>query len=183
MTTDINTIKATITETTTEQGAAETTTRYEGNTNHLMKKIINALDQLITIYETRTHIPVANYIYNSNGERIQKTVNGKQTDYFYQGDFLLYETDSDNNITREYIWSESGYPIAFKYQDNMYYYHTNYRGDILAITDQSGTIVAEYSYDAWGNILSQSGDLADINPLRYAGYYYDDETKFASTRN
>jgi RHS repeat-associated protein len=49
---------------------------------------------------------------------------------------------------------------------------------VLAITDQSGTIVAEYSYDAWGNILSQSGDLADINPLRYAGYYYDDETKF-----
>jgi RHS repeat-associated protein len=96
----------------------------------------------------------------------------------YQCDFFLYETDSDNNITREYIWSESGYPIAFKYQDNMYYYHTNYRGDILAITDQSGTIVAEYSYDAWGNILSQSGDLAAINPLRYAGCYYDAETKF-----
>ncbi|MDF2804621.1 MAG: hypothetical protein K0S61_4526, partial [Anaerocolumna sp.] len=140
--------------------------------------VYDALDQLIAINETRTAIPVANYIYNSNGERIQKTVNGKQTNYFYQGDFLLYETDSDNNITREYIWSESGYPIAFKYQGNMYYYHTNYRGDVLAITDQSGTIVAEYSYDAWGNILSQSGDLANINPLRYAGCYYDAETKF-----
>ena len=30
-----------------------------------------------------------------------------------------------------------------------------------------------YEYDAWGNIVSSSGRLAEINPLRYRGYYYD----------
>lgn len=33
-----------------------------------------------------------------------------------------------------------------------------------------------YQYDTWGNILSQSGSLADENPYRYAGYQYDNET-------
>ncbi|WP_069999380.1 hypothetical protein [Cellulosilyticum sp. I15G10I2] len=81
--------------------------------------VYDALDQLIEVYDKTTEVQIADYIYNSNGERIQKTVNGKQTNFFYQDDFLLYETDSDNNITKEYIWSESGYPIAFKYEGNM----------------------------------------------------------------
>ena len=34
-----------------------------------------------------------------------------------------------------------------------------------------------YAYDAWGNILSQSGSMAGVNPLRYRGYYYDRETR------
>jgi len=36
--------------------------------------------------------------------------------------------------------------------------------------DESGNVVAQYTYDAWGNILSQSGALASSNPYRYSGY-------------
>ncbi len=32
--------------------------------------------------------------------------------------------------------------------------------------------------DAWGNILSKTGTMADINPFRYRSYYYDTETGF-----
>ena len=32
--------------------------------------------------------------------------------------------------------------------------------------------------DAWGKLISSSGSLAEINPLRYRGYYYDTETGF-----
>ena len=38
--------------------------------------------------------------------------------------------------------------------------------------------MASYCYDAWGKILSSSGDLAELNPLRYRGYVYDQETGF-----
>lgn len=37
-------------------------------------------------------------------------------------------------------------------------------------------VVASYLYDAWGNILQQSGSMATENPLRYKGYRYDVET-------
>ena len=43
------------------------------------------------------------------------------------------------------------------------------------------SIVAEYAYDAWGKILSiyntpGTGSIGSINPLRYRGYYYDEDT-------
>ncbi|AEV20708.1 Rhs [Geobacillus thermoleovorans CCB_US3_UF5] len=57
-----------------------------------------------------------------------------------------------------------------------YYYHVNGHGDVVALTDASGNVVAQYEYDAWGNILSKTGAMATANPYRYAGYYYDGET-------
>ena len=42
--------------------------------------------------------------------------------------------------------------------------------------------MVEYTYDAWGNVLSVTGMYADTlgvnNPIRYRGYYYDFETGF-----
>ena len=38
--------------------------------------------------------------------------------------------------------------------------------------------MVEYSYDAWGNctVTKNVGGTAEINPYRYRGYYYDEET-------
>ena len=46
--------------------------------------------------------------------------------------------------------------------------------------DASGNRVVEYTYDAWGKLISITGTLATSlgadNPFRYRGYYYDTET-------
>ena len=34
-------------------------------------------------------------------------------------------------------------------------------------------IVAQYIYNAWGQLLYSSGYMAAVNPLRYRGYYFD----------
>ena len=47
---------------------------------------------------------------------------------------------------------------------------------VLRAWDQA--VVAEYSYDAWGNPIDWSGPMAEINLIRYRGYYYDTETGF-----
>ncbi|WP_431019326.1 RHS repeat-associated core domain-containing protein [Anoxybacillus sp. D401a] len=57
-----------------------------------------------------------------------------------------------------------------------YYYYVNGHGDVTALTDANGNVVAQYQYDAWGNIISQTGTMASSNPYRYAGYRYDEET-------
>ena len=54
----------------------------------------------------------------------------------------------------------------------------NAQGDVVRIIDGSRNVVASYAYDPWGKIISSSGALADVNPLRYRGYYYDAETGF-----
>jgi len=39
--------------------------------------------------------------------------------------------------------------------------------------------MAEYSYDAWGKIISGGEDgIGKLNPIRYRGYYWDTETGF-----
>ena len=60
---------------------------------------------------------------------------------------------------------------------NTYYFHRNPLGDVVGIYNTSGTLVAKYTYDAWGN-FTISGDLtvAKANPIRYRGYYYDEDT-------
>ena len=52
------------------------------------------------------------------------------------------------------------------------------QGDIVAILRTDGIILAEYEYDAWGNftILRNTNNIANTNPLRYRGYYYDTGT-------
>jgi len=50
---------------------------------------------------------------------------------------------------------------------------------VTAILSQNGYSMVEYTYDAWGNLLSITGPLKDslgvYNPLRYRGYVYDQE--------
>ncbi|MDD4440020.1 MAG: RHS repeat-associated core domain-containing protein, partial [Tissierellia bacterium] len=53
-------------------------------------------------------------------------------------------------------------------------YHTNIRGDVVSITDSTDTIQAQYTYDPWGTQTSYTGTITQ--PLRYAGYYFDEET-------
>ena len=54
------------------------------------------------------------------------------------------------------------------------------------MSDASAVLVANYTYDAWGNVTSvtnQNGgnittltNRAHVNPIRYRGYYFDTET-------
>ena len=59
-----------------------------------------------------------------------------------------------------------------------YYYITNLQGDVMYLVDANGVQVAAYDYDPYGKVITSTGDLAEINPLRYRGYYYDTETGF-----
>ena len=57
-----------------------------------------------------------------------------------------------------------------------YYYITNLQGDVMGLVDTSGNSVASYTYDPYGKVLTATGALAEKNPLRYRGYYYDSES-------
>ena len=57
-----------------------------------------------------------------------------------------------------------------------YSYATNLMGDVVRLYTESGSVAAEYVYDAQGKVISSSGTMAGINPLRYRGYYFDAET-------
>ncbi|WP_338709179.1 DNRLRE domain-containing protein [Paenibacillus amylolyticus] len=162
--------------------------QYDNNGNLLndgkQTYIYDALDQLIEVQDQAGQ-RIQKYSYDENGRRIQSTGQSGTVNFFYDGDEVIYETDGNNKTLREYTWDDSGSPVAMTKDGHTYYYHLNGHGDVVSLTDQTGNEVAQYEYDAWGNILNQSGSLADENPYRYASYRYNTETGlyYLMTRN
>ena len=82
--------------------------------------------------------------------------------------------------TLKFAYDAEGVPLTLQIGDTYYFYLTNLQGDVIGITDSTGTTVVSYTYDAWGNPLSTTGSLAStigtLKPLRYRGYVYDQET-------
>ena len=48
----------------------------------------------------------------------------------------------------------------------------------MRIVDATGSVVANYSYDAWGKVTNSGNIVGLYNPIRYRGYYYDTDTGF-----
>ena len=119
----------------------------------------------------------ASYVYNSDGIRTQKTVNGVTTNYYLDGNSILRQVTGNDVL--EFFYDTNGV-LGFYYNNTPYYYLKNLQGDIVGILDANGTQVVSYTYDAWGAPLSVTGTAADtigqINPFRYRSYYYDNET-------
>ena len=120
------------------------------------------------------------YAYDADGNRISKTVNGVTTDYVVIDGTLAGEITGGNKLA--FLYDESGTKYGFVYNGATYFYNLNLQGDVVGIYDSTGAEVVTYTYDEWGKILSVTGTLAgtigQINPIRYRGYYYDNETGF-----
>ncbi|ANB57545.1 RHS repeat-associated core domain protein [Anoxybacillus sp. B7M1] len=121
---------------------------------------------------------VASFTYRPDGLRETKTVNGVTYHYHYDGTNLIRITNDNRQTVWAFTWA-SGKPNTVTNQNgNTFYYVTNYRGDVVRMVDENGATVANYSYDPWGKVLSVSENAAVAGqPLGYAGYYYDRETK------
>ena len=91
-----------------------------------------------------------------------------------------YYGDVDDYTTIIYLYDEAGM-VGFVYtksgDSNTYYYDRNIRGDVIGIYDTNGNKVGGYVYDAWGNctITLNTNGIATKNPIRYRGYYYDED--------
>ena len=114
--------------------------------------------------------------YNTSGIRTKRVSEDTTYRYYYAGGKLMRMTWGTNTI--DFFYDASGLPYAMKYNGTAYYYITNLQGDVMRIVDASQNIVTSYDYDPYGKVISATGTLANINPLRYRGYVYDQETGF-----
>ena len=106
------------------------------------------------------------------------------TEYYLSDGDIIAEERSSGNVTETiwYAYSGSGSLAGFIYDGEDYYYRKNLEGDITGIYDDAGNLKVTYTYDMWGKqtgVTDTTGTgLADINPFRYRGYYYDSETGY-----
>ena len=122
------------------------------------------------------------YTYDMSGVRTSKTVDGTTYHYTTLSGKVMRQQWGSKSL--EFVYDDGNQPFAMIYKHGsaaeLYYYLVNAQGDVAAILDSSGTMVASYNYDAWGSCTvynSSDAAIGDLNPLRYRGYYYDRETR------
>jgi len=124
------------------------------------------------------------YTYNSDGIRTSKTEteNGVSTTTTYNVVDGVLRSLTKGNITLKFLDNQILY--SDPNGTTSYWYVQNAQKDIIGIIDSTGNYVVQYTYDSWGNPLTvtstlpEGNKLATLNPFRYRGYIYDDETGF-----
>ena len=145
---------------------------YTAETDDMLLEY-NNFNQLTTV---TTGDKIVSYDYYANGMRKSKTVDGDTTTHIWDG----------QNIAGEFIDGQfAGYLrgnrlIARQTENTTQYYRFNGHGDTLSITNENGTTLQNYAYDAFGNLTRNNAE--DINPFRYCGEYFDQETGFIYLR-
>jgi RHS repeat-associated protein len=119
---------------------------------------------------------VATYTYDYQGRRISKTVSGTTTKYCYDGDQVIAEYDSSDNLLRKFIYGpgidEPICMIDVPDNNSIYYYHFDGLGSVIALSNSNREITELYSYDVFG----EPNRVSDVNnPYMFTGRRYDPE--------
>ncbi len=148
---------------------------------------------------TRRHRFLRPNRYDHLDRRVQKITPAATHTYFYDGWMLIKEIVANTNGTTdviEYHWgkdlsgtiggaggvggllylsiSNSSTPNSSTRQLYVPFYDAY--GNVMGYWDAQGNVVAEYTYDAFGKLISSSGPMADVSSFRYSTKYYDPET-------
>ena len=129
---------------------------------------------------------IVEFSYDHNGLRTQKKVTKadgtvETTDYTLHGKLITHLTRGSD--TMHFFYNSEKRPAMVEFNGTLYSYIHNLQGDIVGIVDSNGNLVVEYKYDAWGKpvttqTISDSYEvLAELNPFRYRGYVYDEESE------
>ncbi len=132
------------------------------------------------------------FFYDAAGLRTQKKLTEGSTvtttDYTLHGKLVVHQkvTKVVSNGTPEikemhFFYDAQGRPAMVNFNGTLYTYVHNLQDDIVGIVDSNGAKVVEYKYDAWGKPIgnaqgTMATTLGKLNPFRYRGYQFDEET-------
>ena len=163
-----------------ENGIIESVIDYTWVTNRLTQ-IIKTSGNNITKIE---------FEYDQEGRRTSKQVTQNNIEryryeYIYFNNILKYERRKENTILQyeiEYLYDENSNIYGFIYRKNQliekYLYKKDILGNILGILDERNEEVLVYTYDDYGNLISDGiNSNGQYNSIKYKGYYYDEETE------
>jgi RHS repeat-associated protein len=130
------------------------------------------------------------YTYHADGTRATKTTPTEYIQFHYSGS-LIKEVHANPSNHSQIYFTLHFQPSRMIYDpgspgggDELKYYTvTDTQGTVYKLLDSTGSTVASYTYDPFGNRLTNSAPTI-YNPIGFAGTYYDYESGlyFAQSR-
>jgi RHS repeat-associated protein len=114
---------------------------------------------------------MANFVYDTLGRRVSKTINGLATQFIYDGNDIVTEVNG-GTVAVNYLRNLSvDEPLIRQATTGNEYYHTDALGSSLVLSNMGGTSVITYSYEPFGKtaVTGTSG-----NPFQYTGRENDE---------
>lgn len=142
--------------------------------NRLNENVVNHYNALNQLTQTLTKNYKVSFTYDAEGLRTSKTVNGEKTVFVWDGDQLVMELSESGKVQKRYIRGNDLVYADKGTDTEKQYYVTDSHGNVVQLTDKSGSVTKTYEYDSFGNEVNPDGK--DDNPFRYCGEYYDKET-------
>ncbi len=109
------------------------------------------------------------YQYDGDGRRVSVNSNSNTKNYIYDSLNVISERDSSGATTANYLRNPNASGgiggIISQQADtaNPQYYLYDGLGSVVNLTSVTGAITQSYSYDAFGNVISQSGSVTNSN--------------------
>ena len=141
---------------------------YDANGNSIQQNDSQAITNYAYDFENRLTSVLgptvnASYVYDGEGSRISQTEGGLTTKFFYDGKEVILERDSANQKITSYTHGLNypggigGMIASYNAGNTSTQYLYDGLGSVTALMDAAGQVNQAYSYDAFGNIISQSG--------------------------
>ncbi|UCE98682.1 MAG: RHS repeat-associated core domain-containing protein [Planctomycetota bacterium] len=157
-----------------------TTYSYDDNGNLIFdgtnRYYYDSENRLIDVNDAND-LPIATYIYDYEGRRVSKTVDGNTIKYCYDADQIIGEYNESGALLRKFVYGpgidEPICMIDVADGNSIYYYHFDGLGSVVALSDVNGVVAESYSYDVFGSPTTNS---SVGNPYLFASRCYDNET-------
>lgn len=120
--------------------------------------------------------------YNADGLRTEKkcVTDGDTHHYYYDSNGNMIAYRRNNGAVVYFYYDSQGNVTSMSFEGTKYFFIKNIQGDVEKIVTHQGNVAVTYKYDAWGKLISKTDNtvygIGELNPFRYRGYIYDDET-------
>ena len=149
--------------------------------SHLMEQPHMLYGTQGELKEVQTPTQTISYEHNANNQRVAKKVNGTVVEKYLWVNLttLLATYDANDNLKQRFEYAapqghflasseHQRMPVSMTNNGTKYYLHYDQVGSLRAVSDTSGNIVKEVSYDSYGNIVSDSDEAFTV-PFGFAG--------------